>query len=131
MLVDLPAGTTGKLGVETAKARAYTLYSESPTARTVSGSSGLITLPDDCSELIAGVNVTVVSGTTPTLIVRLRFKDANGVWQQVKATSTLTATGPAVFSYQEFIPGGGDAEVAWIIGGTTPSFTFQTSLQGR
>lgn len=108
------------------------LFSEAVSARTATGNSA--TLPSSgygvCQAWVT-VNVTVVSGTTPTLTLALQQQDANGVWVAVGQTASLTAVGTASFNVGPDLPLVGPLRVAWTIGGTTPSFTFQASVQAR
>lgn len=96
-------------------------------SRTVSGFSSDITVPIG-SRIAAFLDVTAVSGTTPTLDVTVKVKDpASGKYFTVGAFTQATAvTNEAIF-----IGGTGDIEFAtrtirveYTIGGTTPDFTF-------
>jgi len=76
------------------------------------------------------LDVTAVSGTNPTLDVYLEGKDQTSgkykvIWSQtgINAVGTywLTIT-DLIFRY---------IRVRWVIGGTTPSFTFSVGLEGK
>jgi hypothetical protein len=83
------------------------------------------------------VNVTVVSGTTPTMQPIVQIKDAgvsNVVFPILTASTNITATGMYVYAvYPTAISGTTQSvntplsrtwNVQFVIGGTTPSFTF-------
>lgn len=87
------------------------------------------------------INVTAVSGSTPTCVFRLQWSpDGGTTWvdwdttnlQTASINSTTTATlrvGPGLAttanaSRNDFVPG--LVRVAYTIGGSTPSFTFST-----
>ena len=91
--------------------------------------------------LIFWVNVTAVSGTTPSCVFRLQWSPDNGTtwidWDTTNlATTAFTATGTAVLKVASDLPivanaskndiVGRQVRVATTISGTTPSFTFST-----
>lgn len=111
-------------------------YAEALTVRTVSGNSGTQAYRWDyeTDAALVATHVTVVSGTAPTLTVQLQQLDANGNWQILaQSAAPITAAGDYLFSVGESTANphvlAGHYRVAWTIGGTTPSFTFQVSVQ--
>lgn len=85
------------------------------------------------------VNVTAVSGTTPTMTVRLQESfDGGTTWRDVDTTNaqtaSITATGVSKLVIYPGVATAANASLngvlprtfrlAWTIGGTTPSFTF-------
>lgn len=89
----------------------------------------------ELTTLAVDVNVTAVSGTTPTLDVFLERQGADGVWYQVWHPTQIIAVGQASTSVG---PGAATPAVLtsklrlrWAIGGTTPSFTFSASIWAR
>lgn len=116
-------------------ANAQNVFSEAATARTATGNTaGTDILPEGCSAAMLSVNVTAVSGTSPTLTVQFQQQDANGVWVTLGATSSLNSVTTAVVVMippTVFVAGGGVYRIRWVIGGTTPSFTVQFSVQVR
>lgn len=110
------------------------VYSEAAIARTVTGNVAVET-PVDALEAVVSVNVTAATGTAPTLTVAFQQQDANGVWYDAGITASITATGTARFAVgpgtANGFPLGGSQRLSWTIGGATPSFTFQTSVQAR
>jgi hypothetical protein len=91
------------------------------SARTASGNSG--TIADDFGQAISSlVNVTAVSGTSPTLDVEEQVSRDNGTtWDPEYDVERFTATGTARVPLSQI-----DGRRRWLytIGGTSPSFTF-------
>ena len=96
-------------------------------ARTASGATGDFTIFNG-ARLAVFLDVTAVSGTTPTLDVTVQAKDpVSGKYFAIGAFAQKTA----VASEAIFIGGGADVKfptrvfrIEFTIGGTTPSFTF-------
>lgn len=111
-----------------------TVFSEAATARTATGNVAVET-PLNATEATVSVNVTAASGTSPTLTVAFQQQDANGVWYDAGVTASITATGTARFAVgpgtANGFPLGGSQRLSWTIGGVSPSFTFQVSVQAR
>jgi hypothetical protein len=98
-------------------------------ARTASGNTSDI----DVGRFIGGeicLDVTAVSGTSPTLDVYIEGKDQlSGKYKVLCSQTGITAVGtwwftiyPLLFKY---------IRVRWDIGGTSPSFTFSVGLEGK
>jgi hypothetical protein len=74
------------------------------------------------------VKVTAVGGTTPTLDIYVEGKfEATGDYKVLASVTGITSTGvwflvinPLVFRF---------IRVRWVVGGTTPSFTFTVAAQ--
>jgi len=107
-------------------------------ARTVTGDSGDMT-NHNAKGVCLAVNVTAVSGTSPTLTVSVWGKDpVSGAYYRITAeTANITSIGlREIYVYPGAIDSAGGAEglsglplprtwrVNYTIGGTTPSFTF-------
>jgi hypothetical protein len=97
-------------------------------ARTATGNSG--TIADDLAGTVSMLlDVTAVSGTSPTLDVFMSESYNNGVtwvpvWYFPRVTANATLRCPA-------LPSGGRRRIDWVIGGTSPSFTFSvTTMRG-
>lgn len=94
-------------------------------ARTTTGNSGAISVATGGG--IAGIiNVTAVSGTSPTLDVTLEESFDNGTtwqlaWSAVRLVGVSTVHIPAMRV-------AGLRRWVWTIGGTTPSFTFAINV---
>ncbi len=88
------------------------------------------------------VNVSAASGTTTTLVVRLQVQDPVSLnWVDIPGAATAAITGISTTLLSVF-PGVVEAanskvsnalprtyRMAWVIGGTTPSFTFSIGAQ--
>jgi len=97
-------------------------------ARTASGNTGDI----DVGRFLHGkfcLDVTAVSGTTPTLDVYVEGKyQYSGKYETIWSQTGITAVGtftspiisPLVFRY---------VRVRWVVGGTSPSFTFSVEAE--
>lgn len=84
--------------------------------------------------VIVGINVSAITGTSPTLVVTLQGKDAgSGVYYNILSSASITATG---FSTLTLYPGATVAanssassplprtwRITYTIGGTTPAVT--------
>lgn len=91
-------------------------------ARTASGNSGTLAGWGAAKTLRAQVNATAASGTTPTLDVVLEDTINGTDWNTIAVFNQLTGTGRVVANVTT--PFTDRIRVAWGIGGTTPSFTF-------
>lgn len=103
-------------------------------AYTASGSS-VAAATDSMERLFVGVNVTAVSGSTPSMTLTLETLGLDGVWYPVWTSSAITAAGkvtasigPGLATAQSFAD---QVRLSWAITGTTPSFTFTASITGR
>ena len=74
------------------------------------------------SGMRALVNVSAVSGTTPSLVVSLQaYNPLSGTWVDVAASAAITAVGDYVLSTS---PLPHTWRLNFTLTGTTPSFTF-------
>lgn len=92
-------------------------------ARTTSGNSGAL----DASStpgLSLLLDVSAASGTTPTLNVTIEESDDGTTWRTVAAFAQKTAVSA---ERKSFAIASDFYRVAWVIGGTTPSFTFSVT----
>lgn len=104
-------------------------------AATVSGNSGDLVV-DAYTELAVDANLSVVTGTSPTIQFFVDRKGADGfyypIWQQSSASTTTgmvsTSIGAGCASNQAF---GATIRLRWVIGGTSPSWTFSFSIIGK
>jgi hypothetical protein len=113
---------------------------DTSAARTASGNGATFT--NHNGESVAfWISVTAVSGTTPTMTVRVQWSPDNGTtWLDIDTTNlqtaSITATTNATLRLGVGLPVAANASantlaprllrLAWTIGGTTPSFTFAT-----
>lgn len=94
-------------------------------ARTASGSSAAFNTYGPITGVVFQVNTTAVSGTTPTLAVKLEDSVDGTNWNQVQTTASITATGITPVRVDlRATPVTERLRFTWTIGGTTPSFTF-------
>lgn len=111
-----------------------TVLNQSSAAQTTNGSSG--DLGVGFYDLLAvDLNISAASGTTPTLNIYVDRKGVDGnyynVWAagQVSGSGTISTTiGAGAATDQDF---GETARLRWVVGGTTPSFTFSASITGK
>ena len=113
---------------------AATVLNQASAAQTANGNSADLVV-GSYAELTIDVNVTGVSGTSPTLQVFVDRKGADGVyypiWQCVTitaATMVSTTIGAGMSIAQGF---GSLVRLRWIIGGTSASVTFSGSIIGK
>lgn len=95
---------------------------------TATGNSGAID-SNGFSKISAILNVTAVSGTTPTLFVDLQESVDTTTWTSIASFTRLSATG--TFEVDNVMIGKQYYRYVYTIAGTTPSFTFtiKTSLK--
>lgn len=105
---------------------------------TANGQSGPVMLPVDTDPgtLDIAIDISAVSGTTPTLTVTVqRDNDADSgvyppsTWTTGTSSAALNATGRTVVSAPVAVNAATGVNpryyrVSWVVGGTTPSFTL-------
>lgn len=99
--------------------------SAAQTASNVSGSVGVVEFRD----VDFFINVSAVSGTTPTMTITIQ-DSADGVnWYNTAAvTAAITATGQYRIGLTDC---GAYVRASAAIGGTTPSFTYDIQAVGK
>jgi hypothetical protein len=115
---------------------------EASSAKTASGNSAAAITNHSARGAVLFINVTAVSGTTPTLAVRAQMQDPVGSgWVDIPGavTASITTTGLVALAIYPGATVVANAAVsyplprtwrlAWTIGGTTPSFTFSVGAQ--
>lgn len=94
-------------------------------ARTATGQSPTLSGYGAADRLLLQINVTAVSGTTPTLTLTLEDTLDNVNWRPaVVSSASITATGTYWVPLQAGVNFADRIRFKWTIGGTTPSFTF-------
>lgn len=94
-------------------------------ARTVTGNSGSQTLLDEGELLAVLLDVTAVSGTTPSMTVSVEWsQDGGTTFAQSDPADALTAITAAAQKVKSFVIKAPHYRLVWTITGTTPSFTF-------
>lgn len=93
-------------------------------ARTTTGNGQAILDSDRGDTLSLLVDVTVATGTTATLDLSVQWSHDGATWAPAETPDSftqITGTGAKVKTFSVKAP---HYRVAWVIGGTTPSFTF-------
>lgn len=96
-------------------------------ARTATGTSAAFNT-EDAQALKATLDITAVSGTSPTLDVVLESTVNGTDWYTVDAFAQKTTVDNDA---RAFGPLGDQCRWRWTIGGTTPSFTFSISVEAE
>lgn len=113
---------------------AQTIYTSSSIAHTISGNSGIL-LVGNFTELAIDCNTTAVSGTSPTLQFFIDRLGTDGIYYNIWSSSSRNTAGTDSASIgaglTQAASFAGTIQFRWVIGGTSPSFTFSFSLQGK
>lgn len=118
---SISGGTISPLTVAGASA-------EASSAKTATGNSASALTNASGTNAHFIVNVSASSGTTPTLVVRVQIQDpVSSTWVDLPgaATASITSNGATLLSVNN-LPR--TYRLAWVIGGTTPSFTFSVGM---
>ena len=109
--------------------RKSAIYTPIPSvARTANGTHSLDGMAGDWDEMTLYIDVTAVSGTTPTLDVDYEVSDAQGNWYT--HTSLTQATAATTERKVITAPIGVTSRLSWAITGTdTPTFTFTVDAE--
>lgn len=92
-------------------------------ARTATGNSGAIGVGGN-DEVAVMVDVTAVSGTTPSMTVSVEWSHDNVSWFSADPADSFTAITAAAKKVKLFGVKGLYMRLNYAISGTTPSFTF-------
>lgn len=98
-------------------------------ARTTSGDGAAVGGFGDAETLRAQLDVTAVSGVTPSLTVKLQDSLDGVNWNDLGPFAAKTAVGREVIDIAT--PHGSLLRATWTITGTTPSFTFAVIVVGQ
>jgi hypothetical protein len=130
---SLPAGTN-TIGNVRRYPHPQIVDSAASSARTVSG-QGTSFSTTSITEVGVDINITAVSGTSPTITFVLGHYGADGIFYPSWTSSSITsaqkvsaAVGSGMANANSL---GENMFLQWTIGGTTPSFTFSYSIIGR
>lgn len=96
-------------------------------ARTTSGSSAAITSPSSQSSAIH-VDVTAVTGISPNLALTVEWSNDGITWVKSDPVDSFTAITAASTAVKTIVLKGAYFRLVWTLTGTTPSFTFSSSL---
>lgn len=87
-----------------------------------------------CRRIAVDINITAVSGTSPTIQFFVDRKDVNGIYYQLWSSNVVSAASPISTTIGAFAAInqalGTTVRLRWTITGTTPSFTFSASITG-
>ena len=110
------------------------VLNQASAAQTANGNTANLSV-SQYHELAVGVNITAVTGTSPSMTLNVDTLGADGIWYTIYTSSAQTAAGAVVTSIgaglatnQSF---GQTIRLRWTITGTTPSFTFSASILGK
>jgi hypothetical protein len=94
-------------------------------ARTTGGQSAGDGVTDNAALLAVLVNVSAVSGTSPSLTIGVQWSaDGGATWADADPVDTFTAITAAGVKAKTFQRKSPMHRITWAITGTTPSFTF-------
>lgn len=99
----------------------------SSAARTTTGQGAGVVLNDSSEYIGVIVDVTAVSGTSPSCTFTVEWSNDGTNWAQGDTADTFTAITAAGKKAKAFQVKGLQARLVWTITGTTPSFTFSAS----
>lgn len=112
----------------------FNVYARASSASTSSNNSGDLAV-DSFSELAVDINISSISGTSPTIQFFVERKGNDGNYYQLYSSSVISTTqsistsiGAGMTISTSF---GTTARLRWAITGTTPSFTFSASIIGK
>jgi hypothetical protein len=115
-----------------AKSGTVLLTSSAAIASTSTGSDLRV---DPYRELTIDVDISVVSGTSPTYVISIERKGADGIYYPIWTSASQTVVGKVsttIGKGAETNKGFGDiVRVVETLGGTTPSFTRSVSIKGK
>lgn len=100
-------------------------------ARTATGNSGAVRTPRGALRLAVLVDVTAVSGTSPSATFSVEWSHDGTTFAVADTTADAFAAVTAAASrVRSFEAKGEWFRLVWTITGTTPSFTFSASAYG-
>lgn len=104
----------------------YTLHAS--VAETTNGSSAINA--GDCKEGLLAINISAVSGTSPSCQFVLEVNDGLGNWYAVPGVTIAaqTAVGSVIVPVTNFHD---NIRLRWTLTGTAPSFTFTAQFLGK
>ena len=97
-------------------------------ARTVSGQSDGTSMAADMREANFLLDITAVGGTTPSMTLSIETSADGASWFTHTAFAAQTATGKNVLKLTNL---GSYVRANYAISGTTPSFTFSLTMDGK
>ncbi|SRR6266699_6459131 len=112
-----------------------TVLNQASAAQTANGNSADLAV-GPYTEVSVDVNITVVSGTAPTLTLFVDRKGLDGIyyplWQTNAAITVVSQTSTSIGSGCVIAQSlGNTIRLRWVVTGTSPSFTFSASIVGK
>ena len=101
----------------------------SSAARTVTGTADVGAIPAGHHELSVYLDVTVVSGTTPSMTVTYQSSPDGVTFYDRTAGAAITAAGKQLITVPANI--GRFGRISYAVSGTTPSFTFSAVVEAK
>lgn len=99
-------------------------------ARTTTGNSGVVGALEPSEKVAILLDVTAVSGTSPSMTVSVEWSHNGTTWATPETADAFTALTATASKVKTFDVKGKFLRVVWTITGTTPSFTFSVSSAG-
>src|SRR5688572_8225414 len=101
----------------------------SSAARTTSSETSALTITPGATALNLLLDITAVTGTSPTLDVAIEWSfDGGTTWAPADTADTFAQRTAAAKRAKQFTVKAGTYRIVWTIGGTaTPTFTFSAS----
>lgn len=96
-------------------------------ARTTSAQSTAFN-PVQTDAVNISVSVTAASGTTPTLDVTVEWSNDGAAWCVSDVADSFVQITAAKKTVKQFVTKAPYARLAWVVAGTTPSFTFSADM---
>jgi len=129
----LPAGTNN-IGIVSAQSLVGTALNTAPAAITVTTTSADLTT-GAYKELAIDINISAITGTTPSYTLGINRKGADGVYYPIYTGTAQTAVGKVSISLgigaSTNTAFGSTIQVVETVAGTTPSVTRSVSIIGK
>ena len=93
-------------------------------ARTTTGASSGVLLPQAGTNVVVHAFVTAASGTTPSMVLSVEWSDDGSTWMVSDPSDAFTAITTTGNTAKTFTRKARFARLRWTLTGTTPSFTF-------
>ena len=97
------------------------------SAQTANGNSGPVVLPNSAENIALIIDVSAVSGTTPSAAFTVEWSNDGAIWAKGDAADSFTAITAAGTVVKQFSAKGRMFRLVWALTGTTPSFTFSAT----
>lgn len=106
-----------------------TMTALASAARTASGTADIGAIPGEQTELLVYVDVTAVSGTSPSMTVTYQSSHDNSTFFDNTSGIAITAAGRQLIKIPTTT--GKFGRISFAISGTTPSFTFSAVVEAK